>query len=190
MPNAMLLFLFADHHVIMPVKRISKAGQYDMKKQDWLFTRDNKIHSFRSSGVLIQNGKILIQRGVHDTVYALPGGHVAFDETSAETIVREYKEETSADIAAGRLIWVDESFWTWGDKKAHTICFYHLLSIKNANTMPLDGEFKSLKDNDNELFLKWISLSELPNTDIVPDFIKEKAANISSGIEHFVNRER
>ena len=139
--------------------------------------------------MIIQNGKILIQRGVNDTVYALPGGHVAFGETSAETIVREYKEETGADVKAGRLIWVDESFWTWNNKAAHTVCFYHLLSIANANAMPLDGEFKSLKDNDSELFLYWIPLEDIKNTDIYPTFIKEKAANIADGIEHFIYRE-
>ena len=161
-----------------------------MKNHDILFVKDNKIFGFRSSGVLIQNSKILIQRGVSDTVYALPGGHVTFGETSAETIVREYKEETGADIIAKRLIWVDESLWTWGDKDAHTVCFYHLLEIENANTMPLDGEFKSLKTNDSELFLKWIALSDLKNIELLPDFIKEKATHIADGIEHFVYREK
>ena len=160
-----------------------------MKNHDLILTKDNTIFGYRSSGVLIQNGKILIQRGVNDTVYALPGGHVAFSETSAETIVREYKEETGADIKARRLIWVDESFWTWGDRDAHTVCFYHLLEIENANAMLLDGNFKSLKDNDSELLLYWIPLEDIKNTDIYPIFIKEKAANIADGIEHFIYRE-
>ena len=160
-----------------------------MKNHDLLLNCNDKIFGFRSSGVLIQNGKILIQRGVNDTVYALPGGHVAFGETSSETIVREYKEETGADIIAGRLIWVDESFWTWNDKSAHTVCFYHLLSIGNANAMPLDGDFKSLKDNDSELFLYWIPLKEIKTVDIYPPFIRDKTANISDGIEHFIYRE-
>ena len=160
-----------------------------MKNRDWLFREDNTIRGFRSSGALIQNGKILIQRGEHDTVFALPGGHVAFGETSAETIVREYKEETGADIEAGRLIWVDEEFWKWGEKDAHTICFYHLLTIKNANTMPLDGTFTSLKTNDSKLILEWVQLAEVKNVDIYPCFIRDKAANIAGGIEHFIHRE-
>ena len=55
--------------------------------------------------------------------------------------------------------------------------------------MPLDGEFKSLKDNDSELFLYWIPLEYIKTTDIYPTFIKEKAANIADGIEHFIYRE-
>ena len=85
--------------------------------------------------------------------------------------------------------WVDESLWTWGDKDAHTVCFYHLLEIENANTMPLDGEFKSLKTNDSELFLEWVALSDLMNIELLPDFIKDRAANIADGVEHFVYRE-
>jgi len=160
-----------------------------MKRHDWLFFNGNTVQGFRASGALIHNGKILVQRGEHDTCCALPGGHVAFGETSAEALVREYKEETGADIEPGRLIWVDESFWKWGEKDAHHICFYHLPAIKNANGMPLDGKFTSLKTNDNKLFLEWVPLVELHKYNILPDFIKEKAANISNGIEHFVYRE-
>ena len=160
-----------------------------MKTHDWLFSRDGTIQGFRASGVLIHNGKILIQRGEHDTVFALPGGHVKFGETSAEAIVREYKEETGADIEAGRLIWVDEEFWKWDDRDAHTICFYHLLAIKDANGMPPDGKFTSLKTNDSKLLLEWVPLVEVKNVDIYPCFIREKAANIANGIEHFVYRE-
>ena len=160
-----------------------------MKNRDWLFRDNGTIRGFRASGALVQNGKILIQRGERDTVFALPGGHVQFGETSAETIVREYKEETGADIEAGRLIWVDEEFWKWGENNAHTICFYHLLKITNANGMPLDGNFLSLKTNDSKLFLEWAPLSKIKNADIYPRFIREKAANIADGIEHFIHRE-
>jgi len=139
--------------------------------------------------VLIHNGKILLQHEVDGTIYALPGGHVAFGETSAEALVREYKEETGADIQPGRLIWVDESFWKWGEKDAHHICFYHLLSVRNANGMPLDGNFMSLKSNDSTLCLEWVPLAEIKKLTLLPSFIKDKAANIADGIEHFVYRE-
>lgn len=49
-----------------------------MKNRDWLFAEENRIHNFRSAGVLLHEGKILLQRGVEDTEYALPGGHVAW----------------------------------------------------------------------------------------------------------------
>jgi ADP-ribose pyrophosphatase YjhB (NUDIX family) len=60
-----------------------------MKERDWLFYDGDKTYNFRTTGVLIQNGKILIQRGVNDIDYALPGGQVAWGETSAEALMRE-----------------------------------------------------------------------------------------------------
>ncbi len=45
------------------------------------------MYSYRVAGVLIQNGKILLQRLQNDKAYALPGGHVELGETNSETLV-------------------------------------------------------------------------------------------------------
>ena len=65
---------------------------------DILFKTDDYIFSYRVGGLLIHNGKVLMQKAVDDDGYAFIGGHVAFGETTAETIVREFKEEIGADI--------------------------------------------------------------------------------------------
>lgn len=81
-----------------------------MRNRGWLFTHENRIHNFRNTGVLLNNEKVLIQRGINDTEFALPGGHVNWGKTSAETLIREYKEELGADISVDRLIWIEEVF--------------------------------------------------------------------------------
>ena len=60
-----------------------------MRNMDWLFTYENRIHNFRSTGVLLNDEKVLIQRGINDTEFVLPGGHVNWGEISAETLIRE-----------------------------------------------------------------------------------------------------
>ena len=59
---------------------------------DILFKTDGYIFSYRVGGVLIHNGKVLMQNAEGDDGYAFIGGHVAFGESTAETIVREFNE--------------------------------------------------------------------------------------------------
>lgn len=163
-----------------------------MKNKDWLFIEENKIFNYRSTGVLIQNGNILIQRGIDDVDFALPGGHVAWGETSAEALIREFKEEIGVDIIINRLIWVEETFWKWGKRDAHTICHYHLVSLKDPSQIPSDRIFKSLDSDESRLIFQWIDLKQLKNLkDIIvyPLFLKDKITNISNRIEHFISYE-
>lgn len=52
-----------------------------------------------------------LQRDRDGSEYALPGGHVKIGETTADGLVREYKEETGADIKVGKLLWTEDCFW-------------------------------------------------------------------------------
>ena len=156
-------------------------------KKDWHFVDENNICNFRSVGVLIRNNKILVQREKDGTEYALPGGHVKIGETSEESLIREYKEETGADIVPDRLIWIEEVFWKWDNKDTHGIAFYFLISLKEDSDIP-DDYFEFHKDYCNVL-LKWVSFNEMKQLKIYPVFIKEKIDNISDSIEHFISYE-
>jgi len=152
--------------------------------KDWMFSDENSICHFRTAGVLMRGDKILVQREKDGDEYALPGGHVKFGETSEESLIREFKEETGADTSCGRLIWVEETFWKWGAKDAHGIIFYYLISLKNDSDIP-DDYFESHKDNC-DVMLQWVTVDEMKKLTIYPDFIKEKIENNSENIEHFV----
>ena len=107
---------------------------------DILFRTDSYVFSYRVAGVCIQNGKVLLQKPADDDGFAFPGGHVAFGETNAETLTREFKEEIGADIAVGGLKWVGEVFFDWGGKPCHQICLYYAIDIRDDRT-PADGVF-------------------------------------------------
>ena len=153
--------------------------------KDWHFREDTSVCLFRTVGILLRNEKILVQ--CDKGVYALPGGHVKIGETSEETLIREYKEETGADILCDRLVWVEESFWKWGNKDAHGIVFYYLISLKNKADIP-EGGFISQKDNC-DITLKWVSIEEIKQLEIYPTFIKDKIENISQNMEHIISFE-
>jgi ADP-ribose pyrophosphatase YjhB (NUDIX family) len=159
-----------------------------MLQTDWLFKGDNYICNFRSVGVLIRKNKVLLQRDKDGSEYALPGGHVKIGESSMDSLVREYKEETGANIICERLIWTEECFWKWNKKLTSTIAFYYLISLCNDTDIPDNGEFVSQKDNCN-VILGWIPLTELKPLTIYPSFLKEKIFEIGEHAEHFITRE-
>ena len=46
--------------------------------KDLLFKTDDFVFSYRVAGILIHEGKILLQTAGDDPGYAFPGGHVAY----------------------------------------------------------------------------------------------------------------
>ena len=157
--------------------------------KDWLFVDGNKIFNYRSTGVLINDGKILIQRGVNDQEFALPGGHVKWGETSADALIREYREELNADVSIDRMIWVEEVFWKWGKRDAHTLCHYYLARLNNPRQIPTEGTFLSREDDESRLIFEWVDIGTLGSYKIYPSFLADKIMNLSDGIEHYISVE-
>ena len=71
-------------------------------KKDILFKTEDFVFSYRVGGLLIHDGKILLQRPKDDD-YAIIGGHVASLETTKDTLVREFEEEFHAKVAVDNL---------------------------------------------------------------------------------------
>ena len=153
--------------------------------KDWLFTGDGYICDLRTAGVLIRDDMILVQRDRDGKEYALPGGHVRIGETTADALIREYKEETGADIRCRRLLWTEECFWNWDGRDAHNISFYYLIELCENSDIPVRDEFVSHKDNDNVL-IGWIPIETLKNVTVYPEFIKEEIHDLEAAPKHFV----
>lgn len=152
-----------------------------------LFKADDYIFGVRTAGVLINDGKILVQRDKNGNEYALPGGHIKLGETTADGLVREYKEETGADIRPLRLLWTEECFWEWNGRKAHNFAYYYLIELCEGADIPDADEFVSHKDNCS-VVIGWMSIDKLKDIIIYPEFIKKKIFELDSPPEHFVNR--
>ena len=156
---------------------------------DILFKTDDYIFSCRVGGVLIHNGKVLMQNAEGDDGCAFIGGHVAFGETTDETLVREFKEEIGADIKIERLLMVNENFFPWDNRPCQQINLFYLISLKDETQIPLDRDFKALDDLGNgrvELNMCWIPLEDVANTNIYPPQAKEYIANLPDNIVHFI----
>ena len=162
-------------------------GGNEKMNTNWFFQSENSICNFRSAGVLIQDGKILVQREKGGNEYALPGGLVLQGETTEQAVIRRYKEESDIGIVCKKLIWVEESFWEWNNKKTHSICFYYLIKLKEGYSIPND-KFVSQTGNSNVEY-GWIDTKELNNLNLYPSFAKTEVFNISDEVKHFVTQE-
>lgn len=156
--------------------------------QDINFKCDDYTFSIRTVGVTVYDGKVLLQREKDGNEYALPGGTVKLGETSVETLVREYKEETGDDIIVNRLIWTEENFWEYAGKKQHSIAFYYLIDLSDdAKTLKLN-EFISQKDNCN-VILGWVPIEEIKNITVYPTFLKDEIYHLKGETKHFISRD-
>jgi 8-oxo-dGTP pyrophosphatase MutT (NUDIX family) len=163
-----------------------------LPEQDILFKTGVGVFSYRVAGVLVKDGKVLLQRAGSDPAYAFPGGHVNFGETSAQALVREFAEELNAPIDIVRLLWLGEIFFPWGDKDCHQICLFYLVKPGEGLLLPWEGEF-SARDRSgpaaNHVRFSWVSFAELEQSEVAPAILKPKLLCLADQIETFIFRE-
>ncbi len=150
---------------------------------DWHFREGDKFCTFRAAAVLIDDGRVLVQRS--DREFALPAVRVSVGSTAEETLVREFRRETGVSITSARLIWVDENIWRSRGVDQHNVTFYYLVSC--ADGFPYE-KFGSQK-NGGKILFEWAELDKMESMNIYPEFIRSKITDISDGIEHFISRE-
>jgi ADP-ribose pyrophosphatase len=145
--------------------------------------------ALRAAGILIKNGKVLLQAPKDSEEYAFIGGHVEFGEQSADTLCREWKEELGADITVGKLQWIEENFWIWNGEEQHTVCLTYTIVLDNESQIPLDGSFAS-KEQDSNVWFHWIPLGEVKNLTVYPTDAANLLAQLNGGIQHIIYREK
>lgn len=159
---------------------------------DILFKTEDWVFSYRVAGICVRDGRVLLQTTTgEDRSFAFPGGHVAFGETNAQTLVREFKEEIGADISVGELKWVAEVFFPWGSRPCHQICLYYMVDILDPE-LPADGRFlgkEHLEGRNFDLEFHWVPLDRVGEMEIYPTNTVELLGKMEEGVQHFVYRE-
>ena len=157
--------------------------------QDILFKTENHVFSYRVGGILVENGRILLQRDIFHN-HAVIGGHVSFMEQAKETMVREFMEELHVKIGVDDLVAVNENFFMWGDKPCHQIHFYYHVHLED-DTFFREGMVSGYDELDDlrvDLDYVWIPLEELKHRSVYPREI-ERLLEKQNGILHFVSSE-
>jgi ADP-ribose pyrophosphatase YjhB (NUDIX family) len=163
-----------------------------MAQVDILFKTEEFVFSYRLAAILIKNGKVLLQKTLTDPGYAFPGGHATFPETNQETLVREFKEEITADIEVKELKWVGEIFFPWQGKPCQQICLFYSIGLVNETQIPLDGSFLARESFDGKTFdleFSWIAIDDIDTILLYPPIARQLLHNLEGGVQHFVYRE-
>ena len=130
----------------------------------------------RVAGILIEDDKILlIEHLKKDKRYWLvPGGGVDWGESTAEALIREYKEETNLDISVEKFLFLSETIAP--DKQKHVINLYFQIKVlKNSIENMQLGDEKNLTD------LRFITKKEIENIKLYP--------NIKTQLIQLLNKE-
>ncbi len=177
--------LFDVQHIDKLLEEHKRFKKVEAKNNTWmkdiLFDVDGVLFSYRVGGVLIKDNKILLTKGGDD--YSLPGGHSQIGETSQETIVREFKEETGLDVEPLNVISTYENFWKWGDKNCHQLCIYYSLKMIDENQ-----ELIPNPDTNDTKFI-WHKLEKLKNINLYPIGISAQILNNITDTTHFIYKE-
>lgn len=145
---------------------------------DILWKNTDGVFSYRAAGILRYRRKILLQHASNEPGYVVPGGHVAFGETTAQTLRREFREECGAEIIMGALCGVGEIYFPWGEKPCHQICLYYHVSLADPSAFPTDGVItcvEKLENRDFSIDFHWIPLQKLPGKRLYPPQIVDMA---------------
>ena len=130
----------------------------------------------RVAGILIEDDKILLIEHLkkNKRYWLVPGGGVDWGESTAEALIREYKEETNLDISVEKFLFLSETIAP--DKQKHVINLYFQIKVlKNSIENMQLGDEKNLTD------LRFITKNEIENIKLYP--------NIKTQLIQLLNKE-
>ncbi len=136
----------------------------------------------RSCAILLRDGHILLQRGVADDFWALPGGRLDPGEMSDEALVREIDEELGvAGVRVRRLVWVVENRFPYRGSNYHEVGFYYVVDMPPAACPLREGEFKG---REAHILFQWFPLTNVVALDVRPAFLRNRLTSLPEDVEY------
>src|SRR3989344_2064302 len=128
-------------------------------------------------GILVREDYILLCQNKREGYWYLPGGHVEKEESAAEALAREIKEETGADAAVGAFAGAYENAFIQKKKKVFEINLF----FSAKATLPEEPVSK-----ESHIHFEWKHIDELPLITLKPNGLqKHLPAWIESKIPFF-----
>lgn len=150
-----------------------------------------RLFNMRIAGLAFREGHVLIHRATREKFWTFPGGTAEVGESSAETLVREMKEETDCDVTLLRHLWTVENFFAFEGRTWHEIGIYYLMQMPDHFPFQPEEIVHRVRDAKNDLEFKWVPADKarLEALPLQPDFIPGRIADLPRTSEHLIHRE-
>ncbi|MCA3554193.1 NUDIX domain-containing protein [Aestuariivirga sp.] len=123
----------------------------------------------RACGILVHEGKVLLQRKVHETIWALPGGRVEDAETVEAALAHEFMEELGWDVQVGRRLCAFENTFEHDGSL--------IAQLEHCFQIVFDNPPEAIVPHDATLTFCWAACQELERLDVRPKAIKDALIN-------------
>ncbi|MGT2771779.1 NUDIX hydrolase [Streptococcus marimammalium] len=111
--------------------------------------------------------------------YYLPGGAIEVGESTKEAVQREVMEELGIACQVSNLLFVVENKFSLSDKEFHNIEFHYAVTL--LETAPCQVF------EDGHLPVKWLSLNDLADFNLKPEFLKKVLLQPKTTLQHVFN---
>lgn len=122
---------------------------------------------YRSCGIIINDGKILMATNKDDSYFYSVGGAVKMGETAEEACLREVFEETGEHFEIERLAFIHEKFFKINGENWHELAFYFLMKTKKLDQLKIEKIGKQEE-------MVWLAIDELTNVEAYPLFYAQE----------------
>jgi ADP-ribose pyrophosphatase YjhB (NUDIX family) len=155
------------------------------------FDQGKRRFSNRVVGVLIEDGYVLLHRGINDDYWALPGGRGELLERSDATVQREFQEELGVETQVDRLLWVVENFFHFEeiDIVFHELAFYYKVSVVGDVSLKDKHQVHHCIEEGSDLIYQWFPLTEVEQVNLYPLFLRKGLQELPTTIQHVVHDE-
>lgn len=159
------------------------------------FERDGARFNYRTVGVCVEDGWVLLHRAERDEFWSLPGGRVELGEDSAAALGRELHEELGEDSAAevGWLLWVVENFFTLDGVPYHELGLYYAVTLPPESAWhDKSREHAGIEEDLGgplRLVFRWFPLAALADLPLYPVFLRTALQRLPAHTERIVNRD-
>ena len=155
---------------------------------DIQFEKNDFVFNYRVAIVIKKSNQVLMQRDIRAKHITLPGGRCELGESTADTAIREFKEETGIDIEIVKGLGMIENFFTssFNGKKYHEI-----LIIQEAKMIDKELYNKDIINNIEEkkkdfLTYEWLEIDKLKDNSFKPEIVVDIIK--SDSFIHFINK--